>query len=75
MTKAAQTLVRMLETLPEPAQDRVVETLAALIAEAQSEERWDDLLARKAPSLVAAARRAREEIAAGNSSPMDYDEL
>lgn len=28
MTKAAQTLVRMLETLPEPAQDRVVETLA-----------------------------------------------
>ena len=75
MTKAAQTLVRMLETLPEPAQDRVVETLAALIEEARSEERWDELLTRKASSLAAAARRAREEIAAGKSTPMDYDKL
>lgn len=75
VTKAAQTLVRMLETLPEPAQDRVVETLAALIEEAQSEERWSDLLSRKSQGLAAAARRAREEIAAGKSSPMDYDKL
>jgi hypothetical protein len=75
MSKAAQTVIKMLETLPEPAQERVVETLAALIEEARSEDRWDDLFSRKVNGLAAAARRAREEIAAGKSSPMDYDKL
>lgn len=37
--------------------------------------RWDRLFEKTQPQLAAAARRAKEQIAAGQSKPMDYHEL
>ena len=51
------------DTVPEP-----IEGL-------QDELRWDELFNRTQPQLSAAARRAKQEIAAGKSLPMDYDQL
>ena len=69
------TVVKMMESLPDTAQDQVVEHLREYLEELQSEMRWDSLFKRTQPQLIAAARRAKQEIAAGRAKPMDYDQL
>ncbi|MCA9940563.1 MAG: hypothetical protein KC418_18120 [Anaerolineales bacterium] len=69
------TLTKMMETLPEFAQEQAVEHLRDYIAEMQDEIQWDALFKQTQKQLVAAARTAREEIAAGRAKPMDYDQL
>jgi hypothetical protein len=75
MSKASETAVKMIESLPEPAQEKVVEALRALVEDARDETNWDKLVQRKKAGLAAAARKARKEIAAGKARDMDYDEL
>jgi hypothetical protein len=75
MTKAIETAVKMLESLPEEAQERVVQALRSLVEEIRDEARWDELFQRRKAGLVTAARKAREEIAAGGATEMDYDKL
>lgn len=75
MSKATETAVKMIESLPEAVQERVVEELRALVEDARDEAKWDILLERKKDGLVVAARKARKEIAAGKASDMDFDKL
>lgn len=72
---AIATVTKMMESLPEPAQDQVVEHLREYLADLQDEVRWDALFKKTQLQLIAAARRAREEIAQGRAKPMDYDQL
>jgi len=72
---AVATVEKMLETLPEEMQERVVEHLQEYILDLQDEFRWDALFKRTQDKLVAAARRAKEEIAAGKAEPMDFERL
>ncbi len=65
----------MIESLPEAAQERVVEELRALVEDARDEAKWDDLVEKKKDGLVAAARKARKEIAEGKGTDMDFDKL
>jgi hypothetical protein len=58
---AITTIVKMIEALPEAAQN-------------QDEAHWDGLFAKTGHKLAAAARQAKQEIA-GKASPMDYDAL
>ncbi len=74
-SEAIATVVRMMDSLPDTAQDQVVEHLRAYLLEMQDEARWDTLFAKKQPGLIAAARRAKREIAEGKAKPMDYDDL
>ena len=75
MSKASETAVKMIESLPEPAQEKVVEALRAIVEDARDETNWDKLVQRKKSGLAAAARKARKEIAAGKARDMDYDDL
>ena len=75
MSKASETALKMIESLPEEAQERVVERLRGLVEEVRDNERWDALFERKRTGLVAAARKARKESAAGKARDMDYDKL
>ena len=75
MSKASETAVKMIESLPEEAQEQVVKQLRGLVEEVRDNERWDALFERKRAGLVAAARKARKEIAAGKARDMDYDKL
>jgi hypothetical protein len=68
MTAATATLVKMLETLPEPVQDQIVDHLRLYIEEMQDELRWDMAFKKKQPQLVAAARKAKQEIAMAQKS-------
>ena len=74
MTKAIETAVKLLESLPEATQESLVEELRRLALEAQDEAKWDELLARSS-ELKAAAQKAREDIAAGQACDMDYGKL
>lgn len=64
-----------MESLPETAQERVVEHLREYIEDLQDELQWDSLFKKTQPQLIAAAKRAKQEIAAGNAKPLDYDQL
>ena len=69
------TIVEMVESLPEELQEQVVEHVRAYLAEIEEETRWDNSFKRTKDNLVAAARKAKAEIAAGMSTPMDYEQL
>jgi hypothetical protein len=72
---AIATATKMLETLPETAQKQVVEHLREYVASLQDELQWDVLFNKTQPELIAAARRAKQEIAAGQATPMDSNQL
>jgi hypothetical protein len=72
---AITTIVKMLESLPDDLQERVAENVREFIANLEDEKRWDASFERMQDNLVAAARQAKQEIAAGKSVPMDYEKL
>jgi hypothetical protein len=74
MTKAIETAIKLLETLPESAQEHLVEELRRLAVEAQDEAKWDEQFGRSS-ELKAATRKAREEIKQGKASDMEFNEL
>ena len=74
-TVAVATLMKMIESLPETAQDQVVEHLRDYLEDLQDELLWDKQFAGTKKQLAAAAQRAKQEIAAGKSQPLDYDRL
>ncbi|WP_420629341.1 hypothetical protein [Candidatus Leptofilum sp.] len=72
---AIATMKKMMESLPEAAQEQAVEQLRDFIAEMQEESEWDALFEKTQDQLIVAARKARAEIASGKSEPMDYEQL
>lgn len=69
------TVLKMLETLPEQLQDRVVEHVREYIEDLRDEVRWDESFSRTQETLVTAARLARKGIAEGKASLMDVEKL
>ncbi|MCG9131203.1 hypothetical protein J5I95_05920 [Candidatus Poribacteria bacterium] len=74
-SNAITTITQMMETLPEPQQNQVVEYLREYIAELQDELRWEASFNNTQEQLIEAARRAKQEIAEGKAEPMDLDRL
>lgn len=72
---AIATVVKMMENLPEATQQRVVEHLYEYLADIQDDIRWNETFEKTQAQLVAAARRAKQEIAAGKAKPLELDEL
>jgi hypothetical protein len=71
---AITTIVKMVESLPADLQEKVVAHIRDYIADLEDEERWDNSFRQTQDNLVAAARKARQDIAAGQSMPLDYDQ-
>jgi len=63
-----------MESFPETAQDQVVEHLREYLEDLRDELQWDTLFKKTQPQLIAAARRAKKQIAEGLAQPMDYDQ-
>jgi hypothetical protein len=72
---AITTVVKMMESLPIEVQERVLEHLREYIDDLQDEIQWDRSFQKTQEKLVAAARRAKQEIAEGRAIAMDYDQL
>jgi hypothetical protein len=75
VTKAAETVLKMLESLPGEVQDRVVERLREWIEDLRDETKWDELFERRKAGLVEAARKARQDARTGKAEDMDYTKL
>lgn len=69
------TVVKMMEALPQPVQDRVVDLVREYLADLEDEGEWDAQFAVTGPELVAAARHARREIHEDKSDAMDFNRL
>ncbi|NIO70998.1 MAG: hypothetical protein GTN71_18680 [Anaerolineae bacterium] len=74
-SRAIATLTKMMESLPETAQEQVVEHLRDYIEDLRDELQWDSLFKRTQQQLIAAAQRAKQEIAEGHAKPLDYNQL
>jgi len=69
------TLEKMLEPLPEAAQQRIVEHLREYIEEMRSEWRWEGLYQEHKTSLEKMARLAKQQMTEGKARPLNLDEL
>lgn len=69
------TIVTMIESLPNEVQDQVAEHLREYIQDLQAEIQWNSAFQKTQSQLIAAARRAKQEMAEGKAMPLNYDEL
>jgi hypothetical protein len=68
-------LVTLVESLPHTVQLQVIKHLRDYIADLQDEKRWDTAFNRTQSALVTAARQAKQQRAAGQATPMNYNQL
>lgn len=73
--EAITTVVKMMESLPDSAQNQVIEYVKNYIADLQDELRWEESFAKTQNSLVQAARLAKQQIAEGKAKPLNFDDL
>ena len=69
------TVIKIIESLPDAQQARVIEHLREYIADIEDELNWDHSFEKTQDKLVAAARLAQQEIAEGKEEQMDYEKL
>ena len=74
MSKATATAIKLLESLPEETQETLVEALRQLVQDAQDETKWNQLFKNR-DGLIAAAGKARVDVAASKATEMDYERL
>jgi DNA phosphorothioation-dependent restriction protein DptG len=75
VTPAVNTIIKMIEQLPEADQEKVAQHLREYLADLEDEEKWDEAFAKSQDKLVHAAREACKQISEGKSVPMDFDKL
>ena len=65
----------MIESLPEDAQDQVVEHLRDYLEDLRDDSKWENTFKKTQPQLMAAARRAKKEIADGHAKTLNRRDL
>ena len=66
---------RQADEIVEAAQKEAAEHLRTYLAEAQTEQKWEQAFTKTQYKLANAAHLARHQIAEGKSEPMDFDRL
>jgi len=74
-TSASITMMKMIESLPEPLQERALEHMQQYVEDARDELKWNEAFVKSQSKLVASARQAREEIVRGRATPMNFEYL
>ncbi|MBE9201498.1 MULTISPECIES: hypothetical protein [unclassified Nodularia (in: cyanobacteria)] len=69
------TVVKMMESLPIEVQNQVADHLRDYINDMQDEIQWSESFQKTQQKLVAAAQRAKQEIAEGQAKALDYEQL
>jgi len=72
---AIATVIKMIESLPEDAQDQVVDHLRDYLEEMMDDSKWANAFKKTEPQLIAAVRRAKREIADGGAKPLNHKDL
>jgi hypothetical protein len=74
-TRAGITIMKMIESLPEPLQELALEHMQQYIETIRDELKWNEAFEKSQNNLVIAARKAKEEIAQGKATPMNIRNL
>ncbi|HAX87331.1 MAG TPA: hypothetical protein DCY91_13980 [Cyanobacteria bacterium UBA11370] len=69
------TVIKMMESLPEIAQEQLIDHLREYIENLRNEVEWDALVQKTQSQLIKTAKQARKEIAAGKGEPMNIDQI
>jgi C4-dicarboxylate-specific signal transduction histidine kinase len=69
------TVIKILESLPDAQQERIIEHLRDYIADIEDKLKWDQFFRKTQNKLVEAAKLAKQQIAQGQGQAMDYDQL
>ena len=72
---AINTVIKMMESLPEDKQNELVEHLREYLQDLQEEAQWQSSFDKTQDKLVAAAKLAKQQITEGKAQPMNYDKL
>ena len=75
LSPAINTVIKMMESLPEDKQDKIVEHLREYIQDLQDEQKWNKSFNKSQDKLIAAAKLAKQQMIEGKVQPMDYDRL
>ncbi len=75
MNNVSETIARMVQSLPESLQVIVLEELKEIVAEKIDEAEWNMQFEQKQDQLITAAKKVKEQIAAGKVKEMDYEKL
>ncbi len=59
---AINTVIKMMESLPEDKQDKIVEHLREYIQDLQDEQKWNNSFHKSQDKLIAAAKLAKQQI-------------
>ncbi|NEP09443.1 MAG: hypothetical protein F6K14_04245 [Symploca sp. SIO2C1] len=68
-------VVKILESLPDAQQERIIEHLREYIADFEDELQWEQSFSKRQNKLIEVAKLAKQQIAQGQGQPMDYDQL
>ena len=74
-TGTSVTIIKMIESLPEPMQELALEHMQQYIADIRDEIKWHESVGKTQSKLIAAARQARKEIMQGKAKPLDMEKL
>jgi hypothetical protein len=74
-TNETTTLIKMLDSLPEHAQQKAIEHLRDYIAETHEEIKWEESYKNTSDNLEKYAQKVKNEISAGKAKTMDFTKL
>jgi hypothetical protein len=75
MNCVAETVTKMIESLPEHLQKKLLDEITPIISEALDEAKWEDQFQRGNSKLVELSEGVREHISKGSAEPMDFSKL
>ncbi|NEQ37743.1 MAG: hypothetical protein F6K40_16315 [Okeania sp. SIO3I5] len=69
------TIVKILESVPDAQQEKIIQHLREYIADIEDELKWDKSFQKTQNKLVEVARLAKQQIPQGKRQTMDYEQL
>ena len=75
MNCVAETVTKMIASLPEHLQKKLLDEITPIISEALDEAKWEDQFQRGSSKLVELSEGVKDRISKGRTEPMDLSEL
>ena len=69
------TIIKIIESIPDSHQEKIIEYLKEYIADIQDELKWNQSFQKTQNKLVEVATQVKEKIIQGEAKTMDYKQL
>ena len=75
MNCVSETVTKMIESLPEHLQKKLLDEITPIIAEALDEAKWETQFQRSGSKLAERAEEVRDQMSKGGTEPMDFSKI